>query len=191
MLTTAGRRGRRTDGLTSLREAVAYADSHPGPDTITFDPAALGNGPGRSCCQDGPLVLTDPATTTIVGPAVSADDQRRRSGPGVRRTRRIAGPLGPDGRGRPGGRRRRDPKRRRPTRADQRHPPRQPASGRGGGLFNSGTAVLDNVTVYGNTDGTGDGVANVGALTSKRVTIRGNFARPAGGLFDSLAARLF
>jgi fibronectin-binding autotransporter adhesin len=57
-----------TDGLTSLREAINYANSHPGPDTITLDPAAFGKRHRAIVLTGGPLVLTDPATTTITGP---------------------------------------------------------------------------------------------------------------------------
>src|SRR5262249_37823801 len=57
-----------TDGLTSLREAIAYANSHPGPDTIRLDPAVFGTRARTIRLTGGPLVLTDPATTTILGP---------------------------------------------------------------------------------------------------------------------------
>ena len=56
------------DDLTSLRQAVAYASSHAGPDTITFDPAPSGKAPRTIKLIGGPLVLTNPATTTIIGP---------------------------------------------------------------------------------------------------------------------------
>jgi hypothetical protein len=56
------------DGLTSLREAIAYANSHRGPDTITFDPAAFGKAPRTITLIGGPLVLTDKVITKIVGP---------------------------------------------------------------------------------------------------------------------------
>jgi hypothetical protein len=56
------------DGLTRLREAIASANSHPGPDTITLDPAAFGKAARTVTLIGGPLVLTDPATTTIRGP---------------------------------------------------------------------------------------------------------------------------
>ena len=36
-----------TDGLTSLREAIAYAETLTGPSTITFDPAFFGTSAGR------------------------------------------------------------------------------------------------------------------------------------------------
>ncbi len=52
------------DDLTSLREAVAYANSHPGPDTISFDPAPSSKKRWSIKLSGGPLVLTNPATTT-------------------------------------------------------------------------------------------------------------------------------
>jgi Ca2+-binding RTX toxin-like protein len=60
-----------TDGLTSLREAIACANSHPGPDTIILDPAVFGSKRRTITLKGGPLVVTDPATTTIIGPGAS------------------------------------------------------------------------------------------------------------------------
>src|SRR5262249_52537132 len=59
------------DDLPSLREAIAYANSHPGPDTITFDPSFFGKARRTIVLTGGPLVLTDPATTTIIGPGAN------------------------------------------------------------------------------------------------------------------------
>ena len=56
------------DSLASLRAAIAYANSHPGPDTITFDRAVFGTKRQTIRLTGGPLVFSDPATTTIVGP---------------------------------------------------------------------------------------------------------------------------
>ena len=56
------------DDLTSLQAAIVYANSHPGPDIITFDPLPSGKAPRTIKLTGGPLVLTDPATTTIIGP---------------------------------------------------------------------------------------------------------------------------
>ena len=67
-LTTAGDGVDQFDDLTSLREAIGYANSHPGPDTITFDPAPSGKKRWSIKLSGGPLVLTNPATTTIIGP---------------------------------------------------------------------------------------------------------------------------
>ena len=64
---TPGPSAQVVNGLASLRAAIAYANSHPGPDSITFDPAFFGRKPRPIRVIGGPLVLTDPATTTIVG----------------------------------------------------------------------------------------------------------------------------
>ncbi len=53
------------DGLTSLREAISYANTHPGNDTITFDPSLAGQ---TITLANGELALTDTTgKTTIVG----------------------------------------------------------------------------------------------------------------------------
>src|SRR5262249_6176558 len=55
-----------TDDLTSLREAINYANSHAGADAITF--SGLFDSPQTITLSSGPLTLTDAATTTIAGP---------------------------------------------------------------------------------------------------------------------------
>ena len=55
-------------GARGLRAAIAYANSHPGPDTIIFDPAVFARKHRTIRIVGGPLVVTDPATTTIIGP---------------------------------------------------------------------------------------------------------------------------
>src|SRR5262249_16882237 len=57
-----------TNASTSPREATAYANTLAGPSTITFDPAFFGTRRRTIRLTGGPLVLTDPATITIVGP---------------------------------------------------------------------------------------------------------------------------
>ena len=57
-----------TDGVTSLREAIAFAESLTGPRTITFDPSVFGTTPQTITLTLGELKLTDAATSTIAGP---------------------------------------------------------------------------------------------------------------------------
>jgi hypothetical protein len=59
------------DSLTGLRAAIAYANSHPGPETIIFDPSHFGTKRRTIRLTGGPLVLTNPATTTIIGPGAN------------------------------------------------------------------------------------------------------------------------
>jgi hypothetical protein len=59
---------RQFDDLASVRAAIACADSHPGQDTIIFGPANFGSKPKTIRLIGGPRLLTDPATTTIIGP---------------------------------------------------------------------------------------------------------------------------
>jgi hypothetical protein len=155
-----------TDGLTSLREAIAYADSLPGPSTITFDPAFFGAKPRTIRLTGGPLVLTDPATTTIVGP-------------GARRLTIAGGPksgvfdveggsLSLSGLTIAGGN------------ADL-----------GGGLQNDvGRLVLTQVVIRGNRAIVGGGLFNNGRTTLSGVMIRGNRAQLGSGMFNTRAATL-
>jgi hypothetical protein len=57
------------NGTTSLGDAIAYANTHAGPDTITFDPAVFGSTSRTIYASD--LEIGDSSgTTTIVGPGV-------------------------------------------------------------------------------------------------------------------------
>ena len=154
------------DGLTSLREAIAYANAHPGPDIITLDPAAFGKSRRTIVLTGGPLVLTDPATTTIVGPGMK---RLTLSGGGKSRvfdfqggSLALSGVTITDGR------------------AD-----------RGGGILNQdGTLALDRVVVRGNHSRVGGGLFNDGKATLTNVVIRGNTARVGSGLFSTRNATL-
>jgi hypothetical protein len=152
------------DGLTSLREAIAYANSHPGPDTITFDPAAFGKRPRSIKLIGGPLVLTDKATTTIAGPGA-----RFLTIGGGRRSRVFdvqGGSLALRGVTISGGR-----------------------AERGGGIRNDGgTLALDRVVLRGNGARVGGGLFNNGAAALTDVVIRDNWARIGSGLFNTRRA---
>src|SRR5262249_34319457 len=58
----------KIDGLTSLREAIAYANTLPGANEITFDPTVFATHRTIPLIG-GPLAMIDAATTTIVPPA--------------------------------------------------------------------------------------------------------------------------
>jgi hypothetical protein len=152
------------DGLASLRAAIAYANSHPGPDTITFDPAVFGKAPRTITLIGGPLVLTDKATTTIRGPGaklltLQSDGRSRvfdiRGGSAAISGLTIRG-----------------------------------GTARSGGLFNDGTAALTDVVIRGNRARLGGGLANFGTISLFRVALRGNRARVGGGLFNDGKATL-
>jgi fibronectin-binding autotransporter adhesin len=178
-----------TDGLTSLREAIAYANIHPGRDVITFARSALGSRPRTIRLNGGSLVLTDRATTTIVGPGArllkidSAPKSRVfdvRGGSLDLSRLTITGGRAHDGGLRNDGGRltmRRVILRGNSARADR------------SGLRNKGSAALANVIVTGSSAARG-GIANLDTLPGNSATIRGSFARFARDLFNSLSAGL-
>jgi hypothetical protein len=179
------------DNLTSLREAIAYANSHPGPDTIVFDPAAFGTRPRTIRLTGGPLVLNDPATTTIIGPGA-----RRLTFKSNGRNRvfdirggsvAISGLTIAGGRADEGGGLRNDGGTLELNRVILRN---NTARRGGGGLYNAGTARLTNVVIVGDRARVGGGIANFGNLETHQVTLGGNFARFISGLFNSHRAKL-
>src|SRR5262249_1076169 len=140
------------DDLTSLREAIAYANSHPGPDTITFDASFLGKARRTIVLTGGPLVLTDPATTTIIAPGAT---RLMLSGGGKRRVFDIrGGSLALSGVTVTGG-----------------------SADLGGGVRNrAGDLALSNVVIRGNQAFVGGGLFNTGRITVSGVTITSNRA---------------
>jgi hypothetical protein len=166
VLTTARDVVDQFDNLTSLREAIAYANSHPGPDTITFDPSVFGKTPRTIVLTGGPLVLTDPATTTIVGPG---DNLLTFKGTGQGPVFDIeGGSVALSGVTIAGG------------------------NGKlGGGLLNEGgTVSLNHVVVRDNGAVIGGGLYNDGMVTLNHVVIRGNRAKLGGGLYNDGTATL-
>jgi hypothetical protein len=155
-----------TDGLTSLREAIAYANSLPGPSTITFDTAGFGNGRRTIRLAGGPLYVTNPATITIVGPGA-----RRLTIGGAGKSQVFdveGGSLALSG--------------------------LRIANGNadlGGGLHNDGgRLMLTNVLIHGNRAIVGGGLYNDGRTTLRAVLIKGNRAHVGPGLFSTRGARL-
>jgi hypothetical protein len=174
-----------------LHAAIAYANSHPGPDTIRFDPAGSGTRHKAIWLIGGPLVLTNPSGTTIIGPGAKrltfrGDSQGSvfevQGGPLALSGLTIAG-----GRAENGGGIQNDRGRLSLTDVILRN---NSARVRGGGLFNNGDATLTNVTVSANSAKVGGGIANQGTLVLTHVAIRRNFARFASGLFNSGTMRL-
>ena len=55
----------------------------------------------------------------------------------------------------------------------------------GGGILNSGTLVLTNSTITGNTADLSGGIYNSGSLTMTKSTVKGNTALTAGGIFNT------
>jgi hypothetical protein len=156
------------DDLASLRAAIAYANSHPGPDTITFDPASSGTKRQTIVLTDGPLVLTDPATTTIIGPGASL---LTLSGGGKSRVFDIeGGSLALSGVTITGG---------------------NAGTGNGGGIRNDGGKLwLNDVVLRGNHARKGGGLYNNGSATLTDVVLRGNTARVDPRIFSTPKATL-
>jgi hypothetical protein len=155
-----------TDGLTSLREAIAYADSLPGPSTITFDPAVFGTRRQTIRLTAGPLVLTDPATITIKGSGARRLTIGGRGKSGVFDVE--GGSLSLSGLAIANGN------------ADL-----------GGGLRNDGgRLVLTNDLIQGNRAIVGGGLFNDGHTTMRAVAIRGNRARVGPAMFNTRGATL-
>jgi parallel beta-helix repeat protein len=176
------------DGLTSLREAIAYANSHPGPDTIAFEPAVFGKTPRTIKLIGGPLLLTDPATTTIVGPGA-----RFLTLSGGRRSRVFdirGGSLALEGVTISGGRADRGGGvlNHRGTLALDHVILRGNRARVGGALFNDGKALLSDVVIRGNRARVGGALFNDGKALLRDVVIRGNRARVGCGLFNTRAA---
>ena len=155
-----------TNGLTSLREAIAYADSLPGPSTITFARGVFGTRRRTIRLTGGPLVLSDPATITIVGPGA-----RRLTIGGGGKTGVFdieAGSLSLSG----------------VTIANGN-------ADLGGGLRNDGGRLaLTHVQIHGNRAIVGGGLFNDGRTTLTAVSIKGNRAHVGRGMFNTRSATL-
>jgi hypothetical protein len=154
------------DDLITLRKAIAYSNSHPGPATITFDPPVFSKRPRTITLKGAPLVVTNPATTTIIGPGA-----RRLTiqGDGKSRVFDIeGGSLALERMTITGGR-----------------------ANRGDGILNDGGRLaLDHVVLRGNRARVGGGLFNDGTAALSDVVIRGNSALMNCGLFSTRRATL-
>ncbi len=177
------------DNLTRLREAIAFANSDPGPHTITLAPAFFDTSPRTITLTGGPLVLTNPAMTTIRGPGEKLLTIR---GNGKSRVFDIeGGSLTLSGLTVSGGNAELGGGLFNTGELVLDHVSiRGNSAHEGGGLFNDGKATLRDVTITRNDAAVGGGVVDLGSMSLDRVTIRQNSARVASGLFRSRAATL-
>jgi hypothetical protein len=152
--------------LASLRAAIAYANNHAGPATITFDSDTPGTKHRTIRLTGGPLVLTDPATTTIIGPGARlltfSGEHKSRVFDIQGGSLALSGVSIADGEAR-----------------------------RGGGILNDrGTLALDHVVLRGNRARVGGGLFNNGTTTITDVALRGNTAGVGSGMFSTRNATL-
>jgi hypothetical protein len=177
--------------LAGLRAAIAQANLHPGPDTIVVDPAGSGTKRRTIRLIGGPLVLTNPASTMIVGPGAKLLTFRGDENGSVFEVQggslALSGLTIAGGRAEDGGGIRNDDGKLSLNDVILRN---NSARVLGGGLFNNGDATLTNVTVSGDSAKVGGGIANQGSLALTHVSIRRNFARFASGLFNSGTTQL-
>jgi predicted outer membrane repeat protein len=155
-----------TDKLTSLREALAYAQSLNLASTVTFSSALFGATPQTITLTLGALTLTQNATIAIVGPgatkltirgtgemAVGGDGGIFRVDSGV--TSAISGMTLTQGR----------------------------ATGKGGAIVNAGKLTLSDDIIASNSARYGGGLANtsLGTATLANDTFTDNTAASSGG----------
>ncbi|MBX7105147.1 MAG: hypothetical protein K1X57_13785, partial [Gemmataceae bacterium] len=147
-----------TDFKTSLREAIAFAATKAGPDTITF--SSLFNSANTITLSGSQLTINDTTDAlTIQGPganrlSINADQKSRVFGVAVGTVVTLNGLTITGGN-----------------------------SGAGGGIINSGTLTINDSAITGNTSSSfGGGIESYGALTVNRSTISNNVAGTNGGI---------
>ncbi len=156
------------DGFTSLREAIAYADTLGGNQTISFDPSLTASGPATITLNGSELLLNDTSgTVTIDGPAadlltISGNHASRVFDVAIGSKHQIDGVTITDGR----------------------------SSDGGAGIRDLGTLTISNSTLTGNTDLPGNGRSYGGAiyasgpLTVQGCTISSNQSKYGGAIFS-------
>jgi hypothetical protein len=149
----------------TLRWAIAQANASNQASTIVF--ACVLTTPEAITLTGGPLVVTNRATTTIIGPG---DNLLAVSGNRASRVFEIdGGSVAISDLTIAGGR----------------------VNGNGGGVENNGgDLTLTNVILRDNSARDGGGLFNNGSATLTDVIVRGNHAREGGGLFNNGSATL-
>jgi hypothetical protein len=153
-------------GAGSLRAAIVQANADAGGDTIVF--SSLFNTPRTIRLTGGPLILSNPAGTTITGPgenllSISGNNATRvfRVTPGAEVS--LSGLTITKG----------------------------SSHGNGGGIQNNGgTLALDDIVLRGNSARKGGGLYNNGSVTVSDVVFRGNHAQVGGAVFNNGSATL-
>ncbi len=159
LVTTATDIVDENDGVTSLREAIQYAEVHDGDHTITFDGSLAGQ---TIALTDGELAITDAGTTTVAG--LGADLLTISGG----NTSRVFS-IDSDAMVAISG-----------LKITRGH-----TTANGGGIYNSGVLAVTQCSFTDNVStevGGGGGIANTGDLTVVSSTFIGNEGDQGGGI---------
>ena len=174
-----------TDGVTSLREAINFANADGANSPITFAPNVFGLAPQSINLSGGELAVANDNAVSITAPAVgltiNASDSSRifniaqnadATLTGLTITRGGNTPNGGSGILNNG-----------ILSLNNSTVIRNATNNSGGGIYNSnsGTLMLTNSTVNGNSAVRGGGIYNLGAATILNSTIDGNSASNSGG----------